>query len=116
MKVRFQADADLNHIIVLAVVRREPEVDFQSASAAQLAGRTDAEVLALAARQGRLLVSHDHSTMPAHFGTFILGQPSPGLVIVPQHIPPAVAVEELLLIWHATEAEEWTNRICFLPI
>lgn len=29
MKIRFQADADLNQIIVLATVRREPSIDFQ---------------------------------------------------------------------------------------
>jgi hypothetical protein len=29
MKVRFQADADLNQIILLATVRKEPAVDFQ---------------------------------------------------------------------------------------
>jgi len=28
----------------------------------------------------------------------------------------AIAVEALLLIWHATQAEEWTNRICYLPL
>ena len=33
MKIRFQADADLNQIIVLATVRREPSIDFQTAEA-----------------------------------------------------------------------------------
>jgi len=32
MKVRFQADADLNQIIVAASLRRAPEVDFRTAS------------------------------------------------------------------------------------
>ena len=31
MKVRFQADADLNHIIVLAVLRHEPAVEAAEA-------------------------------------------------------------------------------------
>jgi hypothetical protein len=39
MKVRFQADADLNEIIIRAVLRREPGIDFQSAVAARLPGR-----------------------------------------------------------------------------
>lgn len=37
MKVRFQADADLNQIILLATVRQEPSIDFQTALAAGLA-------------------------------------------------------------------------------
>lgn len=41
MKVRFQADADLPQMIVTALVRRAPGVDFQTATAAGLAGLRD---------------------------------------------------------------------------
>ena len=116
MKVRFQADADLNHIIVLAVVRREPRIDFQTAVLAGLTALGDSEVLVLAAEQGRVLVSHDQTTMPTHFARFVDTRTSAGVLIVPQHIPPVVVAEELIIIWHATEAEEWANRICYLPI
>lgn len=54
--------------------------------------------------------------MPAHFTAFIAAQTSPGLLIIPQHVPVSIAVEELLLIWHATEPDEWINRICYLPL
>jgi hypothetical protein len=53
MSIRFQADADLNHIIVKATLRREPGIDFQIAHVANLAGVVDQEVLALAARVER---------------------------------------------------------------
>jgi hypothetical protein len=36
LSIRFQADNDLKRIIVDATLRREPEVDFQTAQAAQL--------------------------------------------------------------------------------
>lgn len=71
MKVRFQADADLKHAIVRATLRREPVIDFQNAVAAGLTGRDDIEVLTIAAREGRVLVSHDNRTMPTHFAQFI---------------------------------------------
>jgi len=116
MIVRFQADADLNFMIVRKLLRREPAVDFQSAVAAGLAGLGDAEVLALAAHAGRLLVSHDEATMPLHFATFIGSQNSAGLVIVAQELPLNVVVEELLLIWAASSAEEWINRVAYLPL
>ena len=116
MKVRFQADADLNHIVLLAVVRREPQVDFQSASLARLEGLADPEVLARPARDSRVLVSDDQTTMPSHFARFIVRHASPGLIIVPQHLAPAAAAEDLLLVWHATADEEWTNRVVYLPI
>ena len=116
MRVRFQADADLNQIIVLATIRREPTIDFQTAGAADLEGLTDAHVLQYAARAGRLLVSHDQRTMPRHFAQFITTETSPGLLVIPQHLSVAAAADDLLLVWALTAPEEWTNRICFLPL
>jgi hypothetical protein len=101
---------------VLALLRREPGIDFQAAVTAGLAGLDDPIVLALAAHDGRVLVTHDQSTMPEHFSQFIAGQTSSGLLIVPQHLSPSIAVEELLMIWAASEAEEWLNRIAYLPL
>lgn len=45
MNVRFQADADLHQMIVTALIRREPGIDFQTATAAQLQGLSDPQVL-----------------------------------------------------------------------
>ncbi len=116
MKVRYQADADLNEIIPRAMIRREPAIEFLTAAAAGLFQLKDPDVLAVASREGRLLVTHDQRTMPGHFADFIAENTSPGVLVVPQYLPVSVAVEDLLLIWSASEAEEWINRICFLPL
>ena len=116
MRIRFQTDADLNQVILLATLRREPAIDFQTAAAAGLAHRRDREVLAIEARDGRLVVTHDQKTMPLHFAEFVTEQMSAGLLVIPQHLPVAAVVEDLLLIRFAAEAEEWTNRISFLPL
>jgi hypothetical protein len=116
MTLRLQADADLNQIILLAVIRREPALDFQSAAVAGLAGLSDPEVLALAARDGRVLVTHDQKTMPRHFAAFITTAISPGVLVIPQRLPVATAVDDLLLIWSTMEADEWSNTIRFLPL
>lgn len=116
MTIRFQADADLNQIILLALLRRDSSIDFQSATAAGLSGVKDFDVLAKAAGQGRILVTHDHRTMPRHFSDFIRQQSSPGLLIVPQSLSVTAVVEDLLLIHTATEADEWVNRIRYLPL
>jgi hypothetical protein len=116
VKVRFQADADLNQTILLAAVRKEPGIDFRDAREAALRGVADPEVLARAAAAGRLLVTHDAKTMPGELGRFVQTTDSPGLTVVPQHLPISKAAEELILIWAATDAEEWVNRICWLPL
>ena len=116
MSVRFQADADLDQTIVTALLRREPSLDFQTASAAGLTARDDMEVLAIAARDGRILVSHDSRTMPHHFATFLSTQTSAEILIVPQHLTLAAVGEDLLLIWSASRPEECVNRLCYLPL
>ena len=117
MRVRFQADADFNHIIIKAALRREPAIDFQTAEPANLVGLDDLEVLAIAAKADRVLLTHDRRTMPKHFAEFIMRERSPGVIIVPQRTAlRAKVVEDLILIWTACDASEWVNRIQSLPL
>lgn len=116
MRPRFQADADLNETIVLATLRQEPSIDFQTATIGGIRGLPDLEVLALAASLGRVLVTHDLKTMPRHFADFIAGAPSSGVLLVPQYLPVSVVSEQILLIWSATDSSEWRNRLFYLPI
>jgi hypothetical protein len=117
VKVRFLADADLDKAIVSGVLRREPSIDFQTAHAAGLRGMQDPEVLALAAGQQRILVSHDVGSMPAHFRKFRNdGKHSAGVFLVPQSLEVGTAIGELLLVWLASEASEWENHLEWLPL
>jgi hypothetical protein len=116
VKIKFQADADFNQTIVQALHRREPAIAFRTADAARLRGLPDPEVLATAAREGRILVLHDHHTMPVHFANFIATQQSPGVFLLSQDLPIRIAVEELVMIWEASEAEEWSNTLQYLPL
>ena len=113
--VRFQADADLKQAIVTGVTRRQPTLDFQSANAAGLEGKKDLEVLAIAAQEQRILVTHDRRTMPTEFGEFTLSQTSSGVLIVSQNLAINDAIEAVLLIWQASTAEEWVNQIMIFP-
>lgn len=114
--VRFQADADLNQAIVIGTIRRQPNLNFQSAHAAGLKGKKDPEVLAIAAQAGRVLVTHDRKTMPAEFGKFILSKNSSGVLILSQNLSVNDAIEALILIWEASTAEEWVNQIMSIPL
>ncbi len=115
MKLRFQADADLNEDIVKGVLRREPEIDFRTATSASLSGLSDLEVLTLAAEEGRILVSHDRKTMPQTFGRFIQSRMSPGLFLISQKTDLLVSIESVLLAWIASDHEEWINRMAAIP-
>ena len=81
------------------------------------AGSPIYKVLALAAEGRRVLVSHDVGTMPAHFREFQQhGNHSAGVFVIPQSVAVGDAIEELLLIWLVSDAEEWVNRLEWLPL
>ena len=114
--IRFLADADFNHAIVKGCRRQEPAMDFLSANEAKLEGVPDSEVLAPAAEQKRILVTHDRQTMPHHFGEFLVsGRCSPGVFIVSQYASIGDVIDELVLIWAASEAGEWVDRLIDIP-
>lgn len=117
MKIKFQADADLNEDIVTGVLRRMPEIDFQTAHEAGLTGIKDEDVLAIASIEQRILVTHDRKTMPTHFANFIENNICYGVLILPQK-PEMISqfIEDLILIWFANEAEEYINSIKSLPL
>lgn len=114
--ITYQADADLNQMIVFALRRHEPLIDFRTATNAGLTGIPDPDVLAVTAEADRVLVTHDKRTMPDHFAEFIQNIESPGVIVVPQSMPIRLVVDELLLIWGASEPNDWRNRILYLPL
>jgi hypothetical protein len=86
--IRFMADADLKGAIVRGCRRREPTMDFLSANDSKLEGVCDRDVLALAAAQNRIVVSHDFQTMSRHFANFLQAHgSSPGRSSYPNTCP-----------------------------
>jgi hypothetical protein len=116
MKIRLQADADLNDDILLGLTRLEPEADFQTATEAGLRGLADPEVPSRAAQASRILVTHDRRTMPTHFAAFILHNTSPGVFIIGQNVSVRSAIDELSLIWNCSDADEWINLLADIPL
>ena len=113
---RFQADADFNRKIILGLRRRDATIDFQDAHAGRIIGLPDIEVLSVATALSRVLVSHDRRTVPAHLAQFLSTRSSPGLITVDQDLDIGRSIEELLLIWEATDITEWEGTIGYIPI
>ena len=59
-----------------------------------------------------MLVSHDVSTMPNHL---VAGTTSPGVILIPQRLPIADAIDLLPLLCEAAEREDVQDHICLLP-
>src|ERR1043166_8643390 len=109
MHPRFLQDENFDARILRGLRRSEPSIDFETASDAGILGLADPDVLRVAADLGRVLVTHDRDTMPTHFSRFIQTQNSGGLVVLAQNLEVGEAIEQLILVWAATSAEEWVN-------
>jgi hypothetical protein len=116
VKARFLADANFNQKILAGLLLREPSIDFALPQTMIPEKMKDSEVLDLGHSSGRILVSHDVTTMPRWFDQCVQERSCAGLILVPDGLPIRDVIEDLLLIWHATEAEEWVNRMEWLPL
>ncbi|HTC32014.1 MAG TPA: hypothetical protein VK724_01505 [Bryobacteraceae bacterium] len=54
--------------------------------------------------------------MPGHLVRFVERPSGPGVIIVSQDLDVGAAIEDLLIIWAASDAEEWRNQLGFVPL
>lgn len=113
---RFLADEDFRIEIVAAVRRLEPAIEIVTTVKEGRAGSTDTEVLEFPSSSGRILLSHDVNTLRAEAENRITaGKGIAGAFLTAQRNPTRPIAESIVLIWAASEAEEWLDRIAFIP-
>ena len=112
--LRFLADENIERAIVTGLRRLHAHINCLTAREAGTLGLSDPDVLAFAAKENRILFSHDIQTMPHHFGTHLAqGLHSAGVIIIPQTMPIQQVIETLYIVWNASTPEEWINTIEF---
>jgi hypothetical protein len=115
--LRLLIDQDLDHDILRGLIRRIPRLDAVTASEIGMREATDPELLTRAARERRIIVTHDRKTMPMHAADLIgEGKNVAGLIVVPRTMPLHQAIEDLELIITCSEMGEWVNAIRYLPL
>ena len=115
MRIRFQADADFKNSAVLAIARRWPFIDIHSAQRLIPDALPDSDVLAFAAGEDRVLLSHDVTTMPGHFRHFLEERESPGIILVRQDRSIRSIMEGINLVWSQWTPEDLRNSMRWLP-
>ena len=116
---RFLAEEDIPRAIVRGVKRRKGRFDIVRVQDVGLGTKEDPEILELAAREGRIVILRDISTMPVHAAERIRqGKTMPGLLVVThdwrRHI--RQIIEDLLLIEECSSREEWEKQVFYLPL
>ena len=115
--LRLATDEDFNGRIYDGLRARIPNLDIVRVQDADLTQKDDPDVLEWAASQGRVLLTHDVTTMIHHASERIrAGLPMPGLFGVRQSLPIGEAIDEIELVAVLSEEGEYEWRILFLPL
>jgi hypothetical protein len=115
--IRFLLDENFNGKIVRGLRARKPNVDMIRVQDTEISGADDPTVLEWAAKEGRILLTHDLDTMTKYANDRIeQGLPLAGVIFVRDTLPIAKVIDDLLTVLGASEAGEWENRTDFLPL
>jgi hypothetical protein len=115
--IRFLSDEDFNNDLVRGLMRRFPEADLVRVQDLGLRGAPDDTVLARAASEGRVVLTHDVSTLVAHaYERVRAGQPMPGVIAVSQSLPAGHVIADLVLVAQCSAPEDWTHQVVYLPL
>lgn len=113
-RVRFLTDENVRLPIIHGLQRLQPAIDCMLAKDADLRDMPDPLIRERVATEGRILLSHDVTTMPAHFAALINnGRHSAGVILLHQTLPYDSAIDALHLIWEASSPEEWIDILDF---
>jgi hypothetical protein len=111
------ADENFNGDILRGLNRQRPGLDIARIQDAGLSGADDPVILEWAAREGRVLLTHDVSTMTRHaYDRVRDGSAMPGVFEVSRSVPVGQAIADLLLIAECSLPGEWEGQVRYLPL
>src|ERR1700686_2904954 len=106
--LRLLIDQDLDHDILRGLIRRIPELDAVTAFEIGMREATDPQLLTQAAKEGRIIVTHDRKTMPRHAADLMaVGESIAGVFVVPRSLPLRQVIEDLELMITCSANDEW---------
>lgn len=115
--IRLAADENFNNNIVRGLLRRHPEIDIVRVQDVGLAGADDPAILEWVALNGRILLTHDVTTLTKYaYERIKRGLVMPGVFEISRAVPLHRAIEDILLIAECSLEGEWEGQIHYLPL
>ncbi|MCC6152201.1 MAG: DUF5615 family PIN-like protein [Candidatus Hydrogenedentes bacterium] len=114
---RFLADENFNATILRGLLHCHPDVDILTVHDADLTSADDKRILAWAAAEKRIVLTHDQATMPDFaYDRIRTKEAMPGLVLLKEELPIGTAINELSLMVSCADPSEFDNRVRYLPL
>lgn len=111
------ADENFNNDILRGLLRRRPNLDIVRIQDVGLSGADDVVILEWAAQEGRVLLTHDVSTITQYaYERVRMGKSMPGVFEVSRDVPVGVAIEDILLLAEYSLEGEWEGQVRYLPL
>ncbi len=111
------ADENFNNDIVRGLLRRKPNLNIVRIQDVGLSGADDPTILEWAAQEGRVLLTHDASTITHYaYERVQAGTAMPGVFEVSREIPIGVVIEDILLLAEYSLDGEWEGQVRYLPL
>jgi hypothetical protein len=115
--LKLVSDENFNADILRGPFRRRPDLDIVRVQDIGLGAAPDSDILAWAAVEDRILLTHDRDTMPYFaYERVKARQVMPGVFLVSNRMPIGQAIEEILTAVDCLAPEECSNFIRFFPI
>lgn len=116
--LRLATDADFNGVVYRVLLRKVPDLDMVRVQDVGLRTAEDPDILAWAATEGRILLTHDRDTMTGFaYQRVTAGLPMPGVFVIrDRRNQIGRMVEEILFPVLCSEQDEWKDQVQFLPI
>lgn len=115
--MRFVADENFDRAIVQGLIRRSPEIDIVRVQDVGLSGADDPSILEWAAREYRILLTHDVGTMTMYaYDRIRAGQAMPGVFEVTRRASIGRAIADILLLIGCSHEDEWSDQVCYIPL
>jgi hypothetical protein len=115
--LRLAADENFNNDIVRGLLRRKPDLEIVRIQDVGLSGENDPTILGWCAKEKRVLLSHDVTTITRYaYERVQAGQPMPGVFEVSRGIPIGTVIEDLLLLAEGSLEGEWEGQVRYLPL
>lgn len=115
--IKLLADENLDNTIIRGLLRRNSNIDIVRVQDIDLSGADDPAVLAWAADENRILLTHDVATVTRYaYERLAKNLAMPGVVEIHADAPIGKVIEDMIIILECSVAEDLEGQIYYLPL
>ena len=115
--LKLLADENFDNTIIRGLVRRKADIDIVRVQDVDLSGADDPTILAWAAQESRVLLTHDVATITRYaYERVTEGQSMPGVIEVSLEAAIGQVIEDILLLLECSLEGELEGQVQYIPL